>query len=105
MAAYYTSQGYDAPASLIWSVLTDFSTWPRWFPNISAVQFEDGAIPARGSRLLAVGEDPSLWSRWQIVEWREPARLVCEHVDSNTAFVGQVQAAYLQFEVTDDPEG
>jgi hypothetical protein len=105
MAAYYTSQGYDAPAAVIWNILTDFQTWPRWFPNISSVDVEDGVTPARGTRLLATGADQGLWSRWEIVEWKVPARLVCEHLDSNTPFVGQVQAAYLQFEVIDEPEG
>ena len=40
MAAYYTSQGYDAPAALIWSILTDFPSWPNWFPNCSTIRFE-----------------------------------------------------------------
>jgi len=105
MAAYYTSQAYDAPSTLIWSILTDFATWPEWFPNVSAVQFEGGVAPAAGTRLVAVGDDLSVWTRWEIVEWRSPARLVVEHVDSNAPMVSQVQAAYLQFDLADDREG
>jgi uncharacterized protein YndB with AHSA1/START domain len=105
MAAYYTSQAYDAPAALIWAILTDFASWPRWFPNVSAVEFEDGTRPAAGARLLAIGDDRTTWTRWEIVEWSAPGRLVCEHVDSNAPMAGQVQAAYLQFELFDDAEG
>jgi uncharacterized protein YndB with AHSA1/START domain len=106
MAAYYTSQEYDAPAALIWSLLTDFDSWPRWFPNISRIDVENGGErPGAGSRLRAAGENKDDWALWEIVEWQPPARLVCEHVKSTAPFVGQVQAAYLQFEVIDEPEG
>jgi len=105
MAAYYTSQAYDAPASLIWSILTDFPTWPAWFPRVSSVAIEDGGRAARGATLLAVGEDPQVWTRWQIADWRAPVRLVCEHVESNATLVPKVAAAYLQFELLDEPEG
>ena len=105
MAAYYTSQGYDAPAPIIWSILTDFGSWPRWFPNCSGVKFEDGDAPAAGARLLAWGEDPNEWTRWQIAEWQEPRLLVCEHLESSALMSGQVQAAYLQFELIHEAEG
>jgi uncharacterized protein YndB with AHSA1/START domain len=105
MAAYYTSQEYDAPAPLIWSSLTDVGSWPRWFPNISAVEVEGQRTPGAGVRLLAAGANKQDWARWEIVEWEAPAKLVCEHVDSTAPFAGQVQAAYLQFEVIADPEG
>ena len=105
MAAYYTSQAYDAPASFIWSILTDFDTWPAWFPQVSAVRTEHGASAAKGTRLLALGEDPSVWTRWQIAEWRAPVLLLCEHIESNSPAAPHVQAAYLQFELLDEPEG
>ena len=105
MAAYYTSQAYDAPAPLIWSILTDFPSWPRWFPNCSAIRFEDGRAPTVGARLRALAADPAEWTRWQIAEWREPRLLVCEHVESTAPMSGQVQAAYLQFELIDEPDG
>ncbi|HZP56060.1 MAG TPA: SRPBCC family protein [Dehalococcoidia bacterium] len=104
MAAYYTSQAYDAPASVIWPVLTDFPAWPEWFPRVTSVRLE-GAPPRRGAEILAVGEAPDVWTRWQITEWREPALLVCEHLDSNTPVTAHVQAAYLRFGLEDDPEG
>ncbi len=105
MAAYYTSQGYDAPATVIWSVLTDFATWPKWFPNISEIRVEDGAAAARGGELLAVGDDDNTWTRWEITDWTAPSLLVCEHIESNAPMSGQVQAAYLQFQLTDEPDG
>lgn len=105
MAAYYTSQGYDAPVALIWSVLTDFPSWPRWFPNCSAIRLEDDGAPAPGTRLLALAEDPNEWTRWQIAEWHEPRLLVCEHVESTAAMSAQIQAAYLQFELLAEPDG
>lgn len=105
MAAYYTSQGYDAPASVIWSVLTDFSTWPRWFPNVTEIRIENADTPARGTQLLAIGDDSGVWTRWEIAEWTAPALFVCEHIESNAPMSGQVQAAYLQFELTEESEG
>lgn len=105
MTAYYTSQAYDAPADTIWSVLTDFPSWPRWFPRVSQVRLEDGATSGEGARIIAFGDDPDVWTRWQIVDWRAPSRLVCEHVDSNAPMTSHVQAAYLQFELFDEPEG
>jgi uncharacterized protein YndB with AHSA1/START domain len=105
MAAYFTSQEYDAPAALIWSILTDFDSWPRWFPNVTEIRFENGRAPALGARLTAQGQSASDWARWEIVEFRPPSRLVCEHVESTAPFVGQVQAAYLQFDLLDDANG
>ena len=105
MAAYYTSQAYDAPAALIWSILTDFPSWPRWFPRVTTVSVEDAAVAGRGARLMAIGEEDGVWTRWQIVDWQEPLRLVCEHLGSNAPMTTQVQAAYLQFELVDDREG
>ena len=104
MAAYYTSQGYDAPAALIWSILTDFPSWPNWFPNCSTIRFESDERAA-GARLLALADNPNEWTRWQIAEWREPQMLICEHVESTAPMSGQVQAAYLQFELISEPDG
>lgn len=105
MAAYFVAQAYDAQASIIWQVLTDFPSWPQWFPNISRIDVEGAQSVARGTRLLATGEDRSTWTRWLIVEYAEPTLLVCEHVDSHAAMAGQVQSAYLQFELIDDSQG
>ena len=105
MTAYYTSQAYDAPPALIWSILTDFDDWPRWFPNVSSIRFEDGETPAPGVELLAYADDRSTWTRWAIVEWREPSVLVVEHVESNAPMTSQVQTAYIQFRLEEDPDG
>ena len=105
MAAYYTEQAYDAPSATIWSFLTDFPSWPEWFPQVSAVHFEGAAEPSDGSQLLALGETPDVWTRWQIVEWTEPHVLACEHLESNSPVSPYVDAAYLRFELKDDEEG
>ena len=105
MAAYYTSQAYDAPASHVWSILTDFAAWPHWFPGVSSIRLENNAMPGHGTQLIALGESANAWTRWEIVDWSAPHRLVCEHIDSNSAMIGQVQAAYLQFELIDDADG
>lgn len=105
MTAYYTSQAYDAPAATIWTVLTDFPSWPRWFPRVSEVKLESGAAGGEGARIIAFGEDHNVWTRWQIVEWQAPSRLVCEHLDSNAPGTSHVQAAYLQFELLDELDG
>ncbi|MEX2246116.1 MAG: SRPBCC family protein [Dehalococcoidia bacterium] len=105
MASYFISQDYDAPADFIWSVLTDFTSWPQWFPQVSAVRFANGDAPAAGAELIASGEDPSVWTRWQIVEWAAPSLLVCEHIDSNSPAAPHVHAAYLQFALADDADG
>jgi Polyketide cyclase / dehydrase and lipid transport len=105
MAAYYTSQAYDAPSGVIWRVLTDFPSWPNWFPRVSAVEVDHNGTLGAGSELFARGDEPNVWTRWRIGEWQAPHRLLCEHVESNSPMAGQVQAAYLQFELVDDPEG
>jgi hypothetical protein len=105
MAAYFTSQGYDAPPDYIWAILTDFGSWPAWFPRMSEMRLVNGAAPGRGAELLATGLGDDEWTRWQIVEWSEPTLLVCEYVDSNVPISHGVQAAYLQFGLFDEPEG
>jgi hypothetical protein len=105
MAAYYTSQAYDAPASLIWSILTDFPSWPRWFPHVSEIAVEPAGAAGPGATLLATGDAPDAWTRWQIADWAAPQRFVCEHVESNLSVAPGVSAARLQFELTEDPEG
>jgi carbon monoxide dehydrogenase subunit G len=105
MASYYTSQAYDASASLIWSILTDFPSWPRWFPNISSLEVDGNGRAAHGVDLVALDANRTTWTRWRIVDWREPELLVCEHIDTNAPLSSQVQAAYLQFVLEDEPEG
>lgn len=105
MASYFTSQAYDAPAHLIWSILTDFPSWPKWFPNVSDVQIENGGHAAQGATLFAIGDDPAIWTRWQIAHWNVATRLLCEHLESNSPMSSQVQAAYLQFDLANDAEG
>jgi len=105
MASYYISQEYDVPSVQIWAVLTDFASWPMWFPNLTEVRLPDGVRPAPGVELHAVGASPDEWVRWRVVEWDEPQLLMCEHVDSTIPLARGVQAAYLLFELTDDDEG
>ena len=105
MASYYTSQGYDAPASFIWSVLTDFPSWPHWFPRMTELRLANGAPAGSGAELYAVGEAPDEWTRWKITQWSPGALLVCEHVESRVPISHGVEAAYLQFELFDDDQG
>jgi hypothetical protein len=104
MAAYYTSQEYDAPSAFIWDVLTDFASWPAWFPNLSELRFDANA-PHHGMELVGIGERRDEWTRWQISQYAAPSLLRCEHVDSNIPLSRGVQAAYLLFELADDDEG
>lgn len=105
MAAYYTSQAYDAPARYIWGVLTDFHTWPAWFPRMAEMRVMNGGSPGHGVELMATDENGLDWTRWQISRWVEPNILVCEYVDSNISVSRGVQAAYLQFDLADDEGG
>ncbi len=105
MPSFYLSQGYDAPPTFIWSVLTDFPSWPEWFPNMTALSVTNGAVPARGVELLATGERATDWTKWRIAKWTEPALLVCEHVESTVPVSRGIDAAYMQFELFDEPEG
>ncbi len=105
MASFYASQAYDAKATLIWSILTDFPAWPKWFPNMSTLHLEEGHTAGPGAELLALADDRKGWSRWRIADWKEPALLLCHFDSTNASFSGQVQAAYLQFGLLDEPEG
>jgi len=105
MPSYYISQAYDAPSSFIWSVLTDFRTWPRWFPRMTELQVDERRGRGAGTELLAIGETPDEWTRWQITRWNEGALLICEHVESRVPISHGVDAAFLQFELFDDPDG
>jgi hypothetical protein len=105
VASYYISQAYDAPPSFIWSVLTDFPSWPNWFPRMTALKLADGRTPGVGAELHATGERSDEWTRWRITDWSENALLVCEHVDSQVPISHGIEAAFLQFELFDDPEG
>jgi hypothetical protein len=105
MPSYYVSQGYDAPSSYIWSVLTDFSSWPEWFPNMRALQLANGDLAGAGAELLAIGNEPQEWTRWRIARWTAPSLLVCEHVESTIPASRGIDVAYLQFGLADDDEG
>ncbi len=105
MASYYTSQGYDRPASFIRTVLTDFPSWPEWFPRMSALRVADDALPRSGMELHAIGDRDDEWTRWRITECEAPALLVCDHVDSNIPISQGIDAAYLKFVLADDDEG
>jgi hypothetical protein len=105
MAAYYTSQAYDVPSPFIWEILTDFPSWPAWFPRIAEIGVADGGMPAEGVELVALSDDRAEWTRWLIAKWSAPRLLVCEFVSSNVPISRGVQAAYLQFELADDHEG
>lgn len=105
MASYYATQAYDCAPSVIWRILTDFPSWPRWFPNMASLRYENGSAPGPGARLLALDRDEQRWARWRVGEWREPEQLVCHYEDTNAPLSGQVQAAYLQFGIIGEPEG
>jgi hypothetical protein len=104
MAAYYTSQEYDAPSTFIWGILTDFSSWPEWFPNLTEMR-TDGSPLGHGAHLIGIGQSEADWTRWQISRWSAPSILKCDHVDSTVPISRGVQAAYLLFELNDDDEG
>jgi hypothetical protein len=72
---------------------------------MSALRVANGAAPAKGTELMATGGRDHEWSRWRIAQWTEAALLVCEHVESNAPVSRGIDAAYLQFELFDDPEG
>jgi hypothetical protein len=105
MPSFFARQEYDAPSAYIWPILTDFPSWPAWFPNMSELRLANGAKPGIGAELFAVGNEDGEWSRWRIAKWAAPSLLVCEHVESNVPISVGVDAAYLQFELFDDPEG
>lgn len=105
MASFYTTQPYDVPSRVIWPILTDFPAWPRWFPNMASLQFEDGQQPGPGATLMALADDERRWTRWRIIDWKDAELLLCEFHSTNTGISGQIQNAYLQFALLDDPEG
>jgi hypothetical protein len=72
---------------------------------MSTLQFEEGHVSGPGAQLLALANDQRRWTRWRISDWKEPELLVCHFDGTNAAFSGQVQAAYLQFGLLEEPEG
>jgi hypothetical protein len=105
MPSFFARQEYDTSSSYIWPILTDFPSWPAWFPNMSELRIENGARPVAGTQLFATGREAGEWSKWRIAKWTAPSLLVCEHVESNVPISAGVDTAYLQFELFDDPEG
>jgi hypothetical protein len=105
MPSFFARQEYDTSSSYIWPILTDFPSWPAWFPNMAELRVANGATPGRGAELHATGAQPGEWSKWRISKWNAPSLLVCEHVESNVPISVGVGSAYLQFELFDDPEG
>lgn len=43
-----------APAAIVWGLLADFSTWPRWWADCAAVQRRDSRPLCEGSRVELV---------------------------------------------------
>ncbi len=39
----------EAPASLLWKIITDTEQWPKWGPSVKAVQCEDRFIYSKSS--------------------------------------------------------
>jgi hypothetical protein len=72
---------------------------------MSRLGVADGAAAKKGAELHATGERDDEWTTWRISEWSPPSLLVCEYVDSNVPVSHGINAAYLQFELFDDPEG
>jgi hypothetical protein len=105
MASYYTSQAYDAPPQLIWTILTDFPAWPRWFPNMSSLRLEDEHAAGPGATLMALTDDGRNWARWRIIDWKDAELLLCEFHGTNAGLSAQIQNAYLQFALLNEPEG
>ncbi len=105
MPSYCAAQAYDTPSSNIWTVLTDFPSWPTWFPKMREMSVAEGFAAGPGAKLIAHGSEGGEWTQWRIARWTEPSLLLCEYVDSNVPISRGVQAAYLQFELFDDPEG
>jgi hypothetical protein len=65
----------------------------------------NGAAAGTGAELHATGEHDDEWTTWRITRWSAPSLLVCEYIDSNVPVSHGIQAAYLQFELFDDPDG
>jgi hypothetical protein len=104
MPSYYATQAYDCRPAVIWNILTDFPSWPRWFPDMASLQYENGVESGPGAQLLAL-DTSQRWARWRVAEWREPELLRCHFEGTNAPLAAQVNAASLQFGLFDEPEG
>lgn len=45
----YTSLEIDARTAVVWNLLIDTSTWPRWGPTVRAVDYPARFLSAQGS--------------------------------------------------------
>ncbi len=71
--SYQVSRTIDAPAAVVWSLLTDASSYARW--NQAVVSIE-GPI-AEGNRIALVSvADPKRTFRLRVAEMRAPHRMV-----------------------------
>lgn len=54
---WHASQTIDAPASVVWRLLTDISCWPQWGPSIRSVTCDQSTLTAssRGAVHTIIG--------------------------------------------------
>lgn len=57
MRQCWTWSEIDAPASTLWSLLTDLDAWPRWGPSVRRASVEGGELSrgAHGKVVTSVG--------------------------------------------------
>ncbi len=56
MAKAYASTVVTASADAVWALLRDFNSLPRWLPQATSSEIEDGKAPDQVSAVRALGE-------------------------------------------------
>lgn len=57
MRHWWLSSEIEAPAPIVWDLLTDLDVWPRWGPSVRSAAVDGGilAAGARGSVVTSLG--------------------------------------------------
>lgn len=78
------SRTVDGPPDRVWSVITGVDAFPEWRPGLDTVEL----LPARGGRPAWRERGPRGAMTMEVVEWREPERMVTRIADEGLPFGG-----------------
>jgi len=61
----------DAPAAVVWGVMTDFESMPEWTASVARIRVLDGADPRGLGTRVRIHQPRLAPATWVVDEWRE----------------------------------